>query len=275
MASAGLAIGSGPLVQVLLCSWNAMNDHPTTATPTAPISADTTLATIALRSDAHASVLDRHHLDFCCRGSRTLSQACTTSGLDVARVIAELDAEAVARSAHDWNEGSVAKLIDFIVETHHSFTRQAFARITPLLQKVANKHGEHHPELARISVAFGALVAELGPHLIREERVLFPYIRALASLGGAPPPPFGTVQNPVRMMLAEHEHAGELLAEITAASRHFVAPADGCASFKALYAALAELRLDLLKHIALENNVLFPRALALEEEQRMPAPVRY
>jgi regulator of cell morphogenesis and NO signaling len=103
------------------------------------------------------------------------------------------------------------------------------------------------------------------PHMLKEEHVLFPYIRALAAPGGPPPAPFGTVRNPVRMMMREHDRAAELLAAIAAATNDLTPPADACNSFRALYAGLAALRLDLLKHVSLENNVLFPRAVALED----------
>jgi regulator of cell morphogenesis and NO signaling len=163
---------------------------------TASLSADTPLATIALRSDAHAAVLDRHRLDFCCGGARTLSDACRACGLDVDAVLADLASEASARAAAaklpDWSERPIPELVDFIVGTHHTYTRAALSRIAPLLAKVVARHGDHRTELADVADAFYKLAEELGPHLLREERVLFPYIQALASPEGAPPPPFGT-----------------------------------------------------------------------------------
>jgi regulator of cell morphogenesis and NO signaling len=233
---------------------------------------DMTLAKIALRADPYAAVLGRHDLDFCCHGGRTLAQACAETGLEVQLVLAELRGEAAARAAAiaieiDWNHRPLPELVDFIVDTHHAFTRAAIARITPLLTKVTGKHARRHPELLRIAESFGELAADMGPHMVREERVLFPYIRALASPAGAPSPTFVTVRNPVGMMMQEHDRAGELLAEISAATGDCAPPADACASFRALYAALAELRLDLMKHVALENSILFPRAVALEDQQ--------
>jgi len=237
------------------------------------VNPETALAEIALRSDAHATVLARHKLDFCCGGRKTLSQACAAAGLDVRAVLSELDAEISARAAPagpDWQTRPLDELADFIVATHHEFTRSAIARITPLLAKVLAKHGDRHPELLRIATVFAALAADMEPHMLREERVLFPYIRSLARAVAAPPPapPFGTVRNPVRMMMAEHDRAADQLADIQEATGGFSAPADACSSFRALYAALAELRLDLLKHVSLENNVLFPRAVAVEDSRR-------
>jgi regulator of cell morphogenesis and NO signaling len=242
-----------------------------------PPKPETTLSAIALRSDAHASVLDRHKLDFCCRGSRSLEQACRSAGLDVEQVLAELATEATAREQAryanlDWQDRTPDELIDFIVSTHHHYTRAAFSRLAPLVAKVAGKHGERHPELARVAATFAELAVDLGPHMLKEERVLFPYIRALGAPGGAPPSaPFGTVRNPVQMMMREHDRAAELLAALAEATASFSPPDDACASFRALYAGLAELRFDLLKHVSLENNVLFPKAVALEDARRTSA----
>ncbi len=242
-----------------------------TSTANVPPTPETTLSAIALRSDAHATVLDRYKLDFCCRGNRSLQEACRGAGLDVERVLGELTAEATARqearsAGVEWQDRTPDELIDFIVSTHHDYTRAAFARLTPLVAKVAGKHGDRHPELAGIAATFEQLVAELVPHMMKEERVLFPYILDLSAPGGPPPPPFfGTVRNPVRMMMLEHDRAAESLAVLASATADFSPPENACASFRALYAGLAELRLDLLKHVSLENNVLFPKAIALEE----------
>jgi regulator of cell morphogenesis and NO signaling len=236
-----------------------------------PVSADTSLATIALRSDAHAAVLDRHRLDFCCGGGRTLTESCAAAGLEVGRLLTELNEAEAARSASsvpppDWNDRPLPELVDYIVDTHHVFTRDLLARLEVLMRKVLTHHGERHPELARISATFDELAAELRPHMAREENVLFPYLRALASASHAPAtPPFGTVRNPVRMMMMQHDRAAELLVALEDASGRFTVPQDACVSYAALYAGLTTLRLDLLKHVSLENNAVFPRAMALED----------
>jgi regulator of cell morphogenesis and NO signaling len=237
--------------------------------------ADTALAEIALWSDAHAAVLARYRLDFCCGGRKTLSQACAAAGIDVRAVLADMDTEVRARAdvtrvGTAWEVRPLDEVVDFIVDTHHAFTRAAIARITPLLAKVAREHGARHAELARVGRAFSALAAEMEPHMLREERVLFPYIRSMALPGQPATAPFGTVRNPVRMMMAEHDRAADQLAEIHDATGGFLAPASACTSYRALYAALAELSLDLLKHVSLENNVLFPRAILLEDAARTP-----
>jgi regulator of cell morphogenesis and NO signaling len=250
---------------------------PSPSSTAQSLAADSTVAEIARRSDAHAAILDRHHLDFCCGGRRTLGEACKAAGLDVDGVLTELNA-AVPRSGQppiDWSERPLPELIDHIVDGHHAYTRAAIVRLAPLMEKVVTHHGERHPELARVEAAFVDLVADMGPHMAREEKVLFPYIRALANVGDRlGPPPFGTVRNPVRMMMMEHDRAAELLTEIQLASHELETPADACGSFAALYAGLRELRLDLLTHVSLENNVLFPRAIALEDTLLQPSSDR-
>jgi len=238
-----------------------------------PVTPSTTLATIALRSVSHAAVLDRHGLDFCCRGGRTLAEACVAMGVEPGSLLAEFDAEVRAREARnpspdsevDWDQRPLTELVGYIVQTRHAFTRAAMGRIAPLLAKVVAKHASRHPELETVASAFRELSGDMEPHMAREEGVLFPYITALEDCDRAPSvPPFGTVRNPVRMMMREHDRAGELLATIEQATGRFVPPADTCGSLKAAYAALADLRMDLLRHVSLENNVLFPRAIALE-----------
>jgi len=241
-----------------------------------PLTADSGLAVIALRGDNYAAVLDRHRLDFCCGGRRTLADACAAAGVDLEQVLTELNAPAVLRSASsqpssDWNERPLPEVIDNIVNGHHAYTRSALSRLGPLMQKVLGRHGARHPELLRVATTFFELGAELEPHMAREEMVLFPYILALSTPGEDPPvPPFQTVRNPVRMMMMQHDRAAELLAEIRATSRDLATPGDACASYAALYTGLNELRLDLLKHVSLENNVLFPRAIALEDALLRP-----
>ena len=249
----------------------ATTDSATRST-TSPLTAEMSMATIALRSDAHATVLDRHHLDFCCGGRRSLAEACAKAGIDVRPILGELNAAPMSRfaaalPADYWSERPLPELVDHIVDAHHVFTRGALARIAPLMNKVAGKHGARHSELTKVSFAFFDLASDLVPHMAREENVLFPYLRALANPEETTPiPHFCTVRNPVRMMMAQHDRAAGLLAELQDASHDFTPPEDACASYAALYAALTELRLDLLKHVSLENNVLFPRAIELEDE---------
>ncbi len=163
---------------------------------------------------------------------------------------------------------SLRALIDHIVDTHHVVTRSAVSRIEAALPAVLAAQASEHPEVTAIARAAKALCDDLGPHLMREERVLFPWIQAAeaASARGAPPPPahFGTVQNPVRVMDGDHRLVLELLRSLQGLTANYERPAWACAQTTALFDALRELDRDLHQHIHLESDVLFPRAIALE-----------
>ena len=206
-------------------------------------------------------------LDYCCGGHRGLGQACAEAGLDAGSVLAGLTAlEPPAKGTPDpgaWMEAPLETLTDHIVAAHHEYLRRELPRLKGLLGKVQAAHGERHPELGRVAELFLALEADLLPHLMKEEQILFPFIVRMehGELGGAC---FGTVQGPIRVMEMEHENVGAMLAELRALTGAYMAPADGCATFRALYAGLAEMEQDLHLHITLENQILHPRAKAME-----------
>jgi regulator of cell morphogenesis and NO signaling len=168
----------------------------------------------------------------------------------------------------DWTRATLAELVDHIRDTHHVYTREAIERIPRLAAKVVAAHGTNHPEVRRVEAVFAGLAEELRMHMMKEEMVLFPYIVRTeeAVLAGEPllPPPFGTVGNPIRMMEHEHESAGGALRELRSLTADYAAPADACTTFRTLYSAMAEFEQDLHRHIHLENNILHPRALAME-----------
>jgi regulator of cell morphogenesis and NO signaling len=160
-------------------------------------------------------------------------------------------------------------LITHIKNNHHKFTREEMARLVPLLEKVCSVHGKNHPELQQVRASFQSLVQELTTHMMKEERVLFPYIvrmeEAVIQKEPILPPPFGSVQNPVSMMEHEHDSAGNALRAMRGASCGYTTPGDACISYQTLYKALADFEADLHQHIHLENNILFPRAIAMEK----------
>ncbi len=228
-----------------------------------------TVRDLALENPAATRTFERLGIDYCCGGNRTLDEACRAAGVPVDRVLGLLDAEIpVPGAARDWQAEPLAELVAHISDTHHVYTRDALARIAQLLDKVCSVHGVNHPELRRIQSTFAELAQELAMHLMKEEMMLFPYIVRMeeAALAHEPvlPPPFGTVRNPVAMMMREHDGAGDALRQIRAASGNYTAPPDGCISYRTLYGALAAFEADLHQHIHLENNILFPRALDLE-----------
>lgn len=169
-----------------------------------------------------------------------------------------------------WNEKSLGSLAEHIVETHHVFCRQEVVRIATLFKEVIDKHGKDHPELKRLQTLFFKMSRDLSMHLLKEEQTLFPYIvRVEEAVNGKTPvswPPFGTVRNPIRMMVLEHDQTDREMEEIRQLSKHYTPPADSCERYAALYDSLAAFDRDMQQHIDIENNLLFPRAVALEEE---------
>jgi len=234
------------------------------------LDATKTVRELAVEVPNATRVFEKLGIDYCCGGKKPLGEACNTAGLQVEEVLKALEtARPSAVSEYDLPSGSLAELIDHIVRTHHKFTRDEIARLQALLEKVCSVHGERHPELLSIRQVFSGLAQELTLHLMKEENVLFPYIirmeEAVVQKDPVLPPPFGTVQNPVRMMMQEHDSAGGALRQIRAASSNFAVPADACISYRTLYQALEGFEADLHQHIHLENNILFPRAVEMEE----------
>lgn len=237
------------------------------------ITAEKTVRELALESPTAPRVFESFGIDYCCGGNRPLHEACRVANVQVDRV---LDALVIAaRSTHrvptrDWTWEPLGELISHISRTHHKYTRDEIARLIPLLEKVASKHGANHPELFEIRDTFQALAQELTTHLMKEEMILFPYVirmeEAIVAREPVLPPPFGTVQHPVSMMEHEHDDAGIALASMRRASHDYSAPADACPSYTALYMALQQFEADLHRHIHLENNLLFPRAISMERE---------
>jgi regulator of cell morphogenesis and NO signaling len=231
-----------------------------------------TIREIALEAPQTTRVFEEFKIDYCCGGRKPFADACTEAGLDPAVVAQKIGAALKDHEARGENVGAEkrlpSELIDHIIAKHHIFTVQEIERLAPLMDKVCRRHGEHHPELFKLQPIFLALADSLVPHMRKEEAVLFPYIQALeaARSGGmaAPPPHFGTVENPIRMMMADHEEDGERLRTMREISHDYALPDDACPSFTALYSGLEELEKDLHRHIHLENNVLFPAAVALE-----------
>jgi regulator of cell morphogenesis and NO signaling len=232
-----------------------------------------TVRELALENATATRVFEKLGIDYCCGGNISLEEACRTSNLNIDQVLDSLEkAEQSAHAAQkerDWQVEPLADLIAHIKNTHHKYTREEMARLGPLFDKVCSVHGNNHPELLQIRGLFQSLTQELTTHLMKEEMVLFPYIVRMeeAAIEKEPlvPAPFGTVQNPVSMMEHEHDSAGNALRAVREASNGYSAPADSCVSYQTLYKTLAAFETDLHQHIHLENNILFPRAAAMEK----------
>jgi len=210
-------------------------------------------------------------IDYCCGGQTALTDACSAAGKSVEAFLAELEALATIPDAasHDWTAETLTGTAAKIVTTYHAYTREELQTIAPIAAKVLGVHGERRPELAEVVALVAELTADLLPHMLKEEQVLFPYVdqleEAAAGRRAAPTPFFGTVKNPVRMMMIEHDRVGELLARVRTITSDHTPPESACFSYRELYRRLAELELRTHEHIHVENNIYFPRAVALEE----------
>lgn len=232
----------------------------TTPTPTGPEPTrpnlgdpDLTVGDVARLGARATRVLSRHGVDFCCGGGRRVADACAKLGLDPAQLLAEIASEAAPDGDEDWMSAPLGDVVAHILERFHRPLDEELPRIDAMLRKVVRVHGDKDPaRFAALADAYAALAGELVPHMHKEERVLFPWI--LAGRGAS-------AGAPVRVMEAEHDHAGAQLRRIRTLTDDFEAPEGACGTWRALWAALEELEADLHAHIHLENNVLFPRAL--------------
>ncbi|MBP9212412.1 MAG: iron-sulfur cluster repair di-iron protein [Bacteroidetes bacterium] len=231
-----------------------------------------TLKEIVTANFQAAAVFERYSLDFCCRGGKTIEQACAENGTDPLQVLTELAGIAHTEPGSDdhepqWNP---EMLIDHILQHHHAYVTKMVPVLYAHTQKVAAVHGSQHPETLVIARHFEQVAQELLQHMGKEEKTLFPYIRELhAALQTDHPAPvalFGSVRNPIRMMEAEHQLAGDAMYSIRSLSGNYAPPADACTTYRITYQELQEFEQDLHRHVHLENNILFPMALRLEQE---------
>jgi regulator of cell morphogenesis and NO signaling len=228
------------------------------------------LAELAATSLNAIRILEQHGLDYCCGGKQALDKACEVKGLEPENVIQEIEsADAAGASNRDWKTAPLHELAQHIIATHHEYLKLNLPALGARLDKVVSVHGPKDPQtLHRLSAVFGTLRSELELHLHKEEAILFPFIeqygRAEAQNKPLPPVPFGSIANPIQMMEFEHSNAGDALGEMRTLTKDYELPAYACTTVKALYAGLQDLEKDLHVHIHLENNILFPRAIALE-----------
>lgn len=221
----------------------------------------------------HATrVFEKLGIDYCCGGKRSLEEACANAGVELSDVQQSLEVAGKMalsdRDDMDLQQASLTDLIGHIIDKHHVFTTQELTRLGALMAKVCSVHGQNHPELLTHQFVLEQLEVDLIPHMKKEEQMLFPYIigmeKASARHGSKPDAPFGAVRNPVRMMSLEHDRVGELLREMRRQTSDYGIPTDGCVSYQTLFEALEGFEKDLHRHIHLENNLLFPRAIELE-----------
>lgn len=227
------------------------------------------LAQIVNSNHRAANVFEKYHLDFCCKGKRTLEQACTESEIKVEEVLSELGKTEQSNSSSipiNYNSMSLAQLIDYIIATHHSFVKKEMPVILGYLERVATKHGDRHPEMKKVLELFAAVKEEMEHHMQKEELVLFPRIKEIErQLAEGKEIVINSTYllSPINMMEQEHDHAGTMLAEIRELTLNYNPPIDACTTYRLSHATLEAFEQDLHQHVHLENNILFPRALLL------------
>jgi regulator of cell morphogenesis and NO signaling len=222
------------------------------------ITEHTTVGDIAAALPSSIRVFQRHGIDFCCGGRTPLSVACHERGISFAEIAGAVAAAAAPADpdSRDWTREPLRALIDHIIGTYHTPLREELPRLGAMAVKVANVHGAKAPHLSRVQALVSELSDDLNLHMLKEERMLFPAIRAIEDDRDLVIP----ISAPIRVMEHEHDRAGELLSELRAITSGYVPPSWACGTFQALYQGLAELESDMHAHVHLENNMLFPRA---------------
>jgi regulator of cell morphogenesis and NO signaling len=238
------------------------------------ITTEKTIREIALEQPATIRVFERFGIDYCCGGRKSIAQACSELQLSTDQVLEKLQEVSNSTDENDqraWQSAPLAKLIQHIVRKHHTFCREEMPRLQALAEKVRSRHGVAHPELAQIEELFSAHRRELTTHMLKEEQLLFPHIARVehcAFAGESTPAAFfGSVANPVKAMLDEHDTAGDLLKQIRKLSSDFTPPMGACPSYQGLFHGLLAFERDLHLHVHLENNILFPRAIEMEGQE--------
>jgi len=232
---------------------------------------EATIGEIVAKDYRKAQVFKKFGIDFCCGGKKKVSEVCSKKGIDindVKRELAVMD-EAQGTPSQNYQSWELDFMCDYIVSTHHKYVKDTIPFLLEMSAKVARVHGDAHPEVIVAAEAFAGVAADLSHHLQKEEQILFPYIKQLVNARKAntalPAAAFGQVANPIQVMEAEHEHAGEDLSEIRAVTNDFAVPEDACTSYRILFKMFQEFEADLHQHVHLENNILFPKAIELEK----------
>lgn len=231
-----------------------------------------TVGELAAEVPTSIRIFEAWKIDYCCGGRTPLPEACAAAGRSVEEFMIELDRAATVPdgATRNWPADTLVSMSANIVSMYHVYTREELQTIAPIASKVLSVHGERRPELAEVVALVSDLTNDMVPHMLKEEQVLFPYVQQLeaAATAGqpAPTPFFGTVKNPVRMMMLEHDRVGEILARLRVVTSGFTPPESACFSYRELYRRLAELEKQTHEHVHVENNIYFPRAIALEDE---------
>lgn len=242
---------------------------------------DRTVGELATEKPVSIRIFEAWKIDYCCGGRTPLAEACAAAGKTVEQFIAAVESAAKVPdgSQRDWSGDSLRTVAERVVDTYHTYTREELATLAPLAEKVLSVHGERRRELAKVASLVHDLTMDMLPHMLKEEQILFPYVVQLEVAteegGPVPTPFFGTVKNPVRMMMLEHDRVGDLLGQLRVVTENYTPPESACFSYRELYRRLSDLETITHEHIHVENNIYFPRAVALEERAGAPESAAY
>lgn len=229
----------------------------------------TTVSEVARAFPAAVRVFEQYGIDFCCGGNKELGEACREKGVPMEGILAGMQQAQAAQApdSTDWSSASLSELVDHILTKHHAYLWKELPRLSAMLAKVIEVHGERHPELRHpLGDVYAALQRELEEHMWKEENVLFPLVKRLEAgpEGGTEWRTAMPVGGPIRVMQMEHDSAGAALRQIRRATSDYQVPEDACNTYRALFDGLNTLEADTHQHIHLENNILFPKAIELE-----------
>lgn len=233
---------------------------------------DSKIGNVVAENFRSAKIFEEYGIDFCCGGKKSIGEACREKGINADDLITKLtEASGNQNDTNtDYNSWKLDFLIKYIINIHHSYVRKSLPVIAGHAEKAALKHGANHAEVIKISELFSGIKTELEVHMQKEELMLFPYIKNLLeterNVDGISFPPFGSIENPIKVMESEHDSAGRSMDEINSLSNSYSIPEDACTTYSVLYQELKDFENDLHKHIHLENNILFPKAIELEKK---------
>lgn len=231
------------------------------------INPETTVGELVVQQPNRSRLFEQLGIDYCCGGRKPLRQACADKQVNLDEVLAQLEQLPASppQSSHEAAPNlALSELIDHIVNEHHGYLRRELPRLDQMIDKVARVHGEKDTRLGSLPGIYKAMQAELGDHMLKEENILFPAIKALDAGQGLADACFASVGQPIQVMLAEHDSAGRALEQMRGLTDGFTPPDWACNTYRAMLDGLRELEADLHQHIHEENNILFPRALEKE-----------
>ena len=214
-----------------------------------------------------ASIFKVHNIDFCCNGNRTIMEACDEKQVDMEPILIELNqiSEQSDQVTFDYRSWDMDLLADYIEKKHHRYVKKTIPELKAYLKKLVEVHSDRHPELIQIEKLFSDSAVELLAHMKKEEVILFPFVRNMATGSNREAPPFGTVQNPIEVMMHEHDNEGQRFRQIAALTDNYQPPEDACSTYRVAFDMLKQFEEDLHLHIHLENNILFPSAIQTEQ----------